>query len=191
MSSSSTISCKRKVVCVFSLVGVLPPFSWPYITWAEESRSFEEEEMKERTRRRRASEVHYGAVSVIKWRRCRGRAEGPEFPELDVGGLSALNPSPSQPLSFWGANRDTCFFKVKSYGAHVFEHLRKCGLWNETDSNAGKHFSSIGSFNLSIQVGSLKNFQHLLNNVFMTKRQRKRTWVIAEILNVIQPRYCT
>lgn len=144
MQHEPFFSCKEKS-CVFSLVGVLPPFSWPYITWAEKSRSFEEEEMKERTRRRRASacEVHYGAVSVIKWRRCRGRAKGPEFPELDVGGLCALNPSPSQPLSFWAANRDTCFFKVRVM-VHTFSNLWGIwGLWNETDSKVGKHFSSI------------------------------------------------
>lgn len=191
MSSSSTISCTRKVVCVFSLVGVLPPFSWPCITWAEESRSFEEEEMKERTRRRRASEVHYGAASVIKWRRCRGRAEGPEFPELDVVGLSALNPSPSQPLSFWGANRDTCFFKVRVM-VHTFSNT-----WGNVDYEMKQTWTleSISRPSALLiclsQVGSLNSFQHLLNNVFMTKRQRKRTWVIAEILNVIQPRYCT
>lgn len=88
----------------------------------EESRSSEEEEMKKGTRERRAStcEVHYSTVSVIKCRHCRGRAEDPEFPEQDMGGLSSLNPSSFKPLSFWEVKRDTCFFKVKSYGPRNF-----------------------------------------------------------------------
>lgn len=59
---------------VFSLEGV-SPFSWPCITTAEESRSYEEEEEEKEERKKgmrwrhpNTCEVHYSTVKRVQWR---------------------------------------------------------------------------------------------------------------------------
>lgn len=186
-SSSSTIQRQEKSsVCVCFLLGWCVPhlpttttFSWPYISWAEESRSLEEE-MKERTRRRREKSIT-AVAAVIKWRHHRGRGKGPGVSwagcwgeEEEKGGKIHRLPSP---CCFEEQVRDTCFFKARVMMHYFFflKHSRKMCIrrWNRRQSWR--------AFPLHPLFHS-KAFSTFNNNALMTTRQRKRSLVIAEIL---------
>lgn len=152
-------SCKRKVVCVCFLLGRCAPhhptttFSWPYISWAEESRSFEEEEeMKERTRRRREKSITTLLLLWLSGVTAEEEAKGPEFPELDAGGEEEEEGAKSIAFSAPVVLRSKWETLVSSK-PELWCALKKkkntrgrCASGGETACEAGERFSSIHSF---------------------------------------------
>lgn len=90
------------------------------------------------------------------------------------GGLSSLNPSSPQALSFWEIKRDTCFFRVR-----VMIHIILSCTWGWIES-WNKTDQLYWVFTSLIQACSLKAFSTLHNNV--TKSQREKTFIIEEIV---------
>lgn len=69
--------------------------------------------------------VYYSATSVIKCRQRRGRAEGPEFPELDLGGGGEVRLSDSfiSPFSVFLRSKETLVSSQSVTADTVFHSL--------------------------------------------------------------------
>jgi len=97
-----------------------------------------------------------------------------EFPELDVGGLSSLNPRRSYLRLFWEVKRDTCFINVRLIAHTMFLALK------EVFHHEIKHWGWITRLFPRLPVCSFKAFS-TVSTMCSWQRQRESTLVITEI----------
>ena len=115
------VCCESTCVCI-SPWKVFPHARDPTSLWQRRT------DCRRRRRRRRNGRGMWSPLqhaSVIKCRRCRGRAEGLGVSWAGRGGARLSKPSSFHPLSFGEVKRDTCFSKVRVMVHTVFLALKE------------------------------------------------------------------